>query len=147
MSKKILCLDFDGVCHSYISGWKGADVIPDPPVEGLFEFLMDAQIEFDICIFSSRSLQIGGINAMMGWFLEHYYRFSPGVGICLTLSPNLPSEDPTKVEDPSMELALWFPPEKPPAHVSIDDRAITFDGTWPDLNVLKEFTPWNKKRG
>ena len=28
--KPILCLDFDGVIHSYISGWKGADVIPDP---------------------------------------------------------------------------------------------------------------------
>lgn len=31
MGKPILCLDFDGVIHSYASGWKGADVIPDPP--------------------------------------------------------------------------------------------------------------------
>ena len=31
MPKPILCLDFDGVVHSYTSGWKGADVIPDPP--------------------------------------------------------------------------------------------------------------------
>lgn len=31
----ILCLDFDGVCHSYTSGWKGAAVIPDPAVPGL----------------------------------------------------------------------------------------------------------------
>jgi hypothetical protein len=35
MTKPILCLDFDGVIHSYSSGWKGADVIPDPPVEAL----------------------------------------------------------------------------------------------------------------
>jgi hypothetical protein len=28
MGKPILCLDFDGVLHSYSSGWKGADVIP-----------------------------------------------------------------------------------------------------------------------
>ena len=29
MSKPILCLDFDGVLHSYTSGWRGAR-IPDP---------------------------------------------------------------------------------------------------------------------
>ncbi len=40
--KPILCLDFDGVIHSYTSGWKGADVIPDPPVEGAMQFIWDA---------------------------------------------------------------------------------------------------------
>ena len=39
MSKPILCLDFDGVIHSYASGWKGADVIPDAAVPGAMEFL------------------------------------------------------------------------------------------------------------
>jgi hypothetical protein len=29
LSKPILCLDFDGTIHSYISGWQGADVIPE----------------------------------------------------------------------------------------------------------------------
>jgi hypothetical protein len=55
MGKSILCLDFDGVCHLYTSGWKGADVIPDPPVPGLFEFILAANKYFDIHIFSSRS--------------------------------------------------------------------------------------------
>jgi len=38
MSKPILLIDFDGVIHSYTSGWQGAGVISDPPVEGAFDF-------------------------------------------------------------------------------------------------------------
>ncbi len=29
--KQTVVFDFDGVIHSYTSGWKGATVIPDPP--------------------------------------------------------------------------------------------------------------------
>lgn len=29
--------------------------------------------------------------------------------------------------------------------ISIDDRALTFDGTWPDIAALKAFQPWNKR--
>ena len=64
MGKPILCLDFDGVIHSYTSGWKGADVIPDPPVDGALDFLERASAHFDVQIFSSRSNQPGGIEAM-----------------------------------------------------------------------------------
>ena len=70
--RPILCLDFDGVCHSYISGWKGAAVVPDPPVDGLFEFLLDASQYFDTVIFSSRSQQEGGTAAMHDWCIKHY---------------------------------------------------------------------------
>lgn len=35
--KQTVVFDFDGVIHSYTSGWKGATVIPDPPVPGIKE--------------------------------------------------------------------------------------------------------------
>jgi hypothetical protein len=123
-SKPILCLDFDGVCHSYLSGWKGADIIPDPPVEGLFEFLREAQKHFEIHVFSTRSLQDGGVEAMKQWFDEWHDRQN----FKMLPPPN-----------------LHFPVEKPPAFVMIDDRAMTFTGTWPSIETLKDFKPWNKK--
>jgi hypothetical protein len=34
---------------------------------------------------------------------------------------------------------------KPPALMTIDDRAITFDGTFPPAETIKAFKPWNKR--
>ena len=62
-----LCLDFDGVLHSYTSGWQGADVVSDPPTEGAMEFLSRAVRHFDVAIYSSRSHQPNGILAMQLW--------------------------------------------------------------------------------
>ena len=44
MRKPILCLDFDGVVHSYLSGWKGPWSIPDPPMPGILDFITDAML-------------------------------------------------------------------------------------------------------
>jgi hypothetical protein len=127
MGKPIICLDFDGVVHSYNSRWQGADVIPDPPVEGAIAFMLGALREFDVCIFSSRSNQPGGLKAMQRWLYEHG-------GAAWYESPDGPG-----LED------VRFVTEKPPALVSIDDRAITFTGTWPALETIKTFKPWNKQ--
>ena len=35
--KKTVVFDFDGVIHSYTSGWKGESVITDPPVPRIKE--------------------------------------------------------------------------------------------------------------
>lgn len=126
MGKPILCLDFDGVIHSYSSGWKGADVIPDPPVEGAIAFMLGALHHFDVVIFSSRSNQRGGVTAMQNWLQHH-------AGATWYESPDGPG-----LED------IRFVTEKPPALVTIDDRAITFTGTFPAIDTLKEFKPWNK---
>ena len=52
--KPILSLDFDGVIHSYTSGWQGPRTIPDAPVPGALRFLIEAQRRFQVAIFSSR---------------------------------------------------------------------------------------------
>ena len=65
--KPILCLDFDGVLHSYTSGWQGASVVADEPVPGAASFLRDAVEHFSVRIYSSRSGQVGGIGAMKDW--------------------------------------------------------------------------------
>lgn len=122
MDKPILCLDFDGVCHSYISGWQGANNIPDPPVEGAFTFIKNALNYFDVYIFSSRSNQPGGIAAMQDWFIKYNW---PG----------------TYLTGPEY---LYFPTEKPAAFLTIDDRALTFTGEWPDMDTLRNFKPWYK---
>jgi hypothetical protein len=121
--KPILALDFDGVCHSYTSGWKGATVIPDPPVDGMWDFIAAAVMYFEVNVWSSRSNQDGGIAAMREWFFTH----ARGAG------------------DRANILELQFPTEKPPAFVGIDDRVITFTGTWPDAAELLNFKTWNAK--
>lgn len=125
--KPILCLDFDGVIHSYASGWKGADVIPDPPVAGAFQFIVDASAHFDVQVFSSRSHQPGGIEAMREWFKK--WDETPGPHATVTCA----------------SLCVSFPDHKPSAMISIDDRALSFDGTWPRIDDLRQFKPWNKR--
>jgi hypothetical protein len=120
--KPILSLDFDGVCHSYTSGWKGAAVIPDPPVDGLFEFLEKAVEVFEVNIFSTRSHQEGGAAAMRDWFVKHCPDGKMGI-----------------------YTKLVFPLTKPPAAVGLDDRIFLFEGKWPDIQTLKNFKPWNKR--
>lgn len=127
MNKPILCLDFDGVLHSYTSGWKGADVIPDPPVPGAIAFLREAVKRFRVAIFSSRSNQTGGQRAMREWLGYH---------AC--------NERLSDDEELAWLGALEWPNEKPPALVTLDDRALTFTGQWPSLDDLAAFKPWNK---
>jgi len=125
----ILLLDFDGVCHSYTSGWKGATIIPDDHVPGLFEFLEEAKNHFKICIYSSRSKEEGGPEAMMTWFIDQRKKWREHGG-------KPPTDTP---------LELEFPKDKPAAFLTIDDRCYCFDGRWPSAANLSKFRPWNKR--
>lgn len=124
--KSIICLDFDGVVHSYASGWKGARNIPDPPVEGALRFMLQGlDAGYDVVIHSSRARYFGGISAMKKWLKFHadgkWYEHGFGFGL------------------ESVRFTRW----KPSALVTIDDRAIRFDGTFPDPKAAATLKPWN----
>lgn len=125
-NKPILCLDFDGVLNSYESGWQGATTLPDPPVPGAMEFLDRAVETFDVQIFSSRSNESGGIDAMKLW-------------LHLALLKAIGDVDPRVNQ---IFAAIKWPTEKPPAFVTIDDRAIQFTGVFPTIPELKGFHTW-----
>lgn len=122
-NRPILLVDFDGVIHSYTSLWKGADVVADGPVPGAIRWLIDAADHFDVQIYSSRSKDPAGVDAM----IQAIDAWAAAEGL----------------EAPP----LSFPAEKPPAFLTIDDRAIQFNGDWSTLDPreLLAFKPWNKR--
>lgn len=130
MKYPTLCLDFDGVIHSYISGWKGASCIPDPPVPGAIKFIEDAQLAgWSVCIYSSRSKYIHGRRAMKRYVESHIIEY---FGV-----------DCVAADDCFISIGWpWF---KPNAFITIDDRAYLFDGSFPDPKELLKFKPWYKK--
>ncbi len=130
----ILCLDFDGVLHSYTSGWKGARNIPDPPMPGAIDWLRslltDADCvcsmaprfrDFDVHIFSSRSRYWGGRRAMRKWLGIHFEKAG---------------------YYPELTELIKFPLWKPPAHLLLDDRAMCFTGVFPTVETMKAFKPY-----
>lgn len=135
MYNPIICVDFDGVIHSYASGWKGVSVIPDDPVPGAIDWLRDhlpIPDEFGgsfagpfegpiVQVYSSRSKSFFGRRAMKEWLVNHgleYQYLRDGI--------------------------LKFPTKKPAAYLTIDDRAICFTGVFPSTAEMMAFKPWNK---
>lgn len=124
--RKRICVDFDGVLHSYESGWQGVSVIPDAPVTDidtgksaiawLRELLDDDRLV--VAIFSSRATTDEGRAAIWDW-----------------LSRYLQPCDLEKLE---------VTDKKGPAFALVDDRAITFRGVFPSADELSNLVPWNK---
>lgn len=133
VTKPILSMDFDGVIHSYTSGWTSADHVADPPVPGAIDFLRRASEHFTVAVYSSRSHQTGGLNAMQQWLAEHVHNVK-----------NYPESKPGEMIDVTWFSKIIWATSKPSAMLSIDDRAITFTGAWPDMRDLLDFRPWNK---
>ncbi len=113
---RTVVLDFDGVIHSYTSGWKGVTVIPDPPVAGIKEAIVDIRKLYKVVVVSTRCFQEGGLEAVKEWLAKY---------------------------DITVDEVLAH---KPPAIVYVDDRALTFDGNAKELlHKIKTFRTWQKR--
>ena len=70
--RPVICLDFDGVIHSFETGWIDADVIPDKPIDhmsGLINSLH--QKGAVILVHSSRCGYEGGVEAIEKWLKKN----------------------------------------------------------------------------
>ena len=109
-----VCFDFDGVIHSYTSGFLGDGIIPDPPVPGISQVidrLHDAGYTVVVC--SSRSATAEGRKAMWEWF----------------------DKWDITIDD--------IYATKPPARCYVDDRAVLFTGDTSTLfETIDSFEPW-----
>lgn len=125
--KSTIIVDFDGVIHSYTSKWAGAAVAKDPPVPGAIDFLFRAIRDFKVAIVSSRSSSADGRECMRAYIERWAVAEGHDINDVQCLFDNLD-----------------FPIDKPPATLSIDDRAFCFKGVFPTTQEIKEFKPWNK---
>jgi hypothetical protein len=81
---------------------------------------MDPEGGYELAIFSSRSRYWGGVRAMKKWLIQH--------GL-----------------DKRYLEVIQFPRWKPPAFVTIDDRALCFTGTFPPMQEVIAFKTWLQK--
>lgn len=129
--KPTICIDFDGVIHSYEKGWQNG-VIYGTVVPGFFEWARRTEKQFELVIYSSRSKDPAGLTAMAAWLDERRKEWCA----------DKPEEQGT--------LSISFTDKKPAAWLTIDDRAFCFKGDWkaPELQpeAMLAFKPWNAGR-
>lgn len=115
MKKLSICLDFDGVVHSFKSGWQGTGIIPDPPVDGAKEAIDRLREKYEIIIFTPRYQQDKGRAAVIKWLRKHKIVVDDVCGY------------------------------KPPAHIYVDDRATQFKGWVDCMAEIRLFTHWQEE--
>lgn len=128
--KPTLCIDFDGVIHSYERGWQGGEIYGSL-TPGFVAWALEAREVLQLVVYSSRSKEPRLLMAMQEWLaarlLEHF-------------------QDDTKA---ALDLysAFTFSAVKPAAFLTIDDRAVRFDGDWGAMapKMLLAFEPWTNR--
>lgn len=116
---KTIVFDFDGVIHSYTSGWQGYNSIPDSPVQGIKEVLKELHSEYHIAVVSSRAATPCGVLAIKKYLTDNEL----------------------------IEYVDMITCEKPPCVVAVDDRCICFTGDTSSLvSQIKNFKPWTDRK-
>jgi len=115
--KTIISIDFDGTCTDHSDGWQGESII-GPPVHGVQEAFKELKARgFSIVIHSCRARTDEGRQAIMNWLAVN--------GL--------------------IEYVAMITAYKVPALCYIDDRAIKFDGNWPEaLHKISGFKSWGE---
>lgn len=105
---KTVAVDFDGVLHSYESGWNGP-LPTDDPVPGAQDFIRHLlACNAKVIIFSTRATEAEGMAGIINWLRKEGF--------------------------PAVEVT----PMKPVAVAYVDDRAVAFrrfpdgSGNWDD---------------
>lgn len=122
--KSIIAIDVDGPLHAYIA-WKGATVLDGGPVPGAMQAIRDyTEAGYEVHIVSSRLHQEGGMDAtrqaICGWLLDVFGEEKAGL----------------------IMRNVYFSIHRPPAILTIDDRAWLFRGRWPTVDEIRLFRPW-----
>jgi len=123
----ILAIDFDGVIHSYEGGWQNGELY-GTLVPGFLEWSIAAAEYFRLVVYSSRSRSAEQRETMKTWMIA---QASKHLADC---------------DAESWVGGFEFAAEKPPAFLTIDDRAMQFRGDWSawwlQPKKLLEFKPW-----
>jgi hypothetical protein len=112
---RTIALDFDGVIHSYVSGWTGPTPV-DPPVIGARDAIATIRaLGHRVVVFSCRAETQDGMDGILGWLALHDIRV----------------DEVTNV--------------KPHAVLYVDDRGVRFEGSWDAIVDLARDVPrpWN----
>jgi hypothetical protein len=130
MNKPIICIDFDGVIHSYEHGWRNGEIY-GTVTNGFFEWASVMKDHFTLVIYSSRSKDINMQAKMYLWLMDRWHDW---------IASHSPIGDFIVYGD------FEFAHQKPSAFITIDDRCICFNGDWSAITAdrIFSFKPWNK---
>ncbi len=102
---RTICVDFDGVLHSFTQGWTGP-MPEDPPIQGAQAFLKQLKDRgYRVVISSCRALDPLGVDGIRQWMEMH--------GFCME--------------------NIRITHIKPPASLYIDDRGFRFEGKFNEV--------------